>query len=310
VEYIIGVDIGGTKIHAALADRHGTILAEIHDLTRATRGYRAIIDNIIEYIEKLRSYMPEGGSLLGIGIGCPGPLDPVAGVVITAPNLPGWIDIPLCQLLRERTGLPVRLANDANAAALGELYFGGGIGRSHMVYITISTGIGAGVIVDGHVLLGRSGAGGEVGHMLIDLQHRRSWEDLASGTALRTAASAAMQTEVPTMLHELATPHTVTAVEVALAAQRGDALAMELMQREAEFLGLGFVNVLHLFSPEIILVGGSVVTANPSLLDDARRVVQERVIADVYRSVPIEVAHLGNKVGVLGAVALLLVEES
>lgn len=308
MDYVIGVDIGGTQTRAALADRTGSIISQMHSLTKVEQGPEAVIEQVIEYVERLRVLVPSDGTLLGIGIGCPGPLDPYEGIVFTAPNLPGWNNVPVRDVIEQRTGLRVKVANDANAAVLGEWLFGGGRGYRNLVYITVSTGIGSGVIVDGHPLLGRRGAGGELGHMVLDARDSRSWEQLASGTALKMAAAETMTTHAHTLLHELATPQTITAADVAQAALRGDVVAQRLMHREGHLIGLGLVNVLHLFSPEIILVGGSVVTANPSLLKRAQSVVHERVISDVYRSVPIEVAHLGDRVGMLGAVALVLEE--
>jgi glucokinase len=211
-------------------------------------------------------------------------------------------------ILSQRTGLPVKLSNDANAAALAEWRFGRGRGCRNVVYITISTGIGAGVIMDGRLLLGRLGSGTELGHTIIDVPGQKSWEQMASGTAMKAAAAAAMEQSPDTLLHTLATPQNVTAADVVTAAAQGDRVCQNLMQRESELLGLGFVNTLHLFSPEIILVGGGVITANPSLLEQARDFARTHVIADIYRSVPIEVAQLGDMVGVLGAVALALDE--
>jgi glucokinase len=309
VSYIIGVDIGGTQTRAALADHTGHIITELYTLTAADQGVDVVVEQVAHYINRLRELVPPNEHLLGVGVGCPGPLDTKAGIVFFAPNLPGWHNVPLRDMLEEQTGITVRLSNDANAAVLGEWYFGGGKGYSHIVYITISTGIGSGVIVDGRPLFGNLGAGGELGHMIIDSKEQKTWEQLASGTALKVAAAATMETHMHTMLHELGTPETITAADVALAASKGDAVAQRLMHREASLIGLGLVNVLHLFSPEIILIGGSVVTANPSLIERARSVVQEHVIADVYRSVPIEMSHLGNRVGMLGAVSLLLIDE-
>lgn len=309
MDCVIGVDLGATQLRAVLADRSGQIHATVRMLTEASQGPAAVIERIVACIAQAGAALPVGAQLCGVGVGSPGPLDPEAGVVLAAPNMPGWDCVPLRAILAKRTGLTVELGNDANAAALGEWLFGGGVGRRHMVYLTISTGIGSGVIVDGRLLLGRQGAGGEAGHMIIDVAGCKSWEELASGTGLAAAAAAAMTATPQTLLHDLATPQTVTAAHVAQAANRGDALAETLMQREAELLGIGFANILHLFSPEIILVGGSVVTANPSLLAGARQVVQQRVIADVYRSVPIEVAALGEQVGLLGAAALVFYQD-
>lgn len=306
MDYVIGVDLGGTYIRAILTNHTGHIYKHVRLLTEATCGPHAVIDRIVDCIQQLVAHIPPQGQVLGVGIGSPGPLDPFEGVVLAAPNLPGWKNIPLRAVVAERTGLSVELWNDANVAALGEWHFGGGIGRRHMVYITVSTGIGAGVIMDGQLLLGRAGAGTELGHTIIDIHGYRTWEDLASGTALAAAAAEAMARETHTFLHTIAQGRSVSAADVALAAAQGDAIAIQLMQREAELLGIGLVNTLHLFSPEIILMGGSVVMANPFLLEGAQRVVHERVLADIYRDVPIELAHLGDQVGVLGAAALIL----
>lgn len=304
--WVVGVDLGGTQLRAALADSAGRIYAEVRVPTEAAEGPHAVIDRIVTCVDKVRASLPAGESLLGIGIGAPGPLDPETGVVFMMPNLPGWQNIPLRDILSERTGSPVELGNDANVAALGEWRFGGGKGKRNVVYITISTGIGGGVIEQERLVLGSQGAGAELGHMIINVEGWLSWEDMASGTALGGAAAAAMRADTNTLLHTMATPETVRAAHVSQAAQAGDALAQRLMDREAELLGVGLVTTLHMFSPEIILLGGSVVTANPWLLNRARDVVKQRTIAQVYRDVPIEVAQLGDQVGVLGAVALLL----
>ncbi len=164
------------------------------------------------------------------------------------------------------------------------------------------------MIEQGRLVLGYQGAGAELGHMILQPEGRLSWEDLASGTALGRAAAKAMPQWPDSLLHSLASSESVTAAHVAQAAAQGDALAKQLMERESELLGLGLVSTMHLFSPEKVLLGGSVITANPWLLDHARQVVKERAIAQVYREVPIDVAQLGDQVGVLGAVALLLYE--
>ncbi len=311
MEYIIGVDLGGTQIRAVLADTTGCIVNRMQALTEAHQGPQAVIDRVVQAIEQMRATLPPDGVVRGIGLGAPGPLDPVSGVLFSAPNMHGWNHVPLRDILAERTGLPVTLSNDANAAVLAEWYFGGGIGYRHIVYITISTGIGSGVIMDGRLLLGRLGSGAELGQTMLDDGGGpgRSWEQVASGTAMRAAAVEWMARDPNTLLHHIATPQTVTSADVALAAAQGDGLCQRLMDREGDLLGLGLVNALHLYSPEIILVGGSVVTANPSLLERARCVVQERVISDIYRSVPIEVSRLGGDVGLLGAVSLLLEPE-
>lgn len=304
MRYIIGVDLGGTRLRAALADEQGAILSEVRVLTEGGDGPDGVIAKIVGCVDQMRAALPPGGDLAGIGIGSPGPLDPFAGIVFTMPNLPGWQNVPLRAILEERTGLSVELGNDANAAALGEWYYGGGKGSRNMVYITVSTGIGGGVIADGRLILGRRGAATEVGHHIIDAASGASWEDMASGTGLARAAAEAMIADPRSLLHDLATPETITAAEVAQAAAAGDPLAQRLLDREGQLIGIGLVNMLHLFSPEIILLGGGVVVHNPHLIEQARQVIGERAFA-IYRDVPVRPAALGERAGLLGAVALL-----
>ena len=305
MRYIIGVDLGGTQLRAALADEHGDLLDELRMPTGGGDGQQAVIDRMVGCIERMRAALPEGAALAGVGVGSPGPLDPYEGVVLTPPNIPGWHDVPLRAILAERTGLPIELGNDANAAALGEWMFGAGRGRRNLVYITVSTGIGGGVISDGRLLLGYRGSAAEVGIQIVDYATRAFWEDLASGTGLARAAAEAMAGVPGSLLHGLATPETVTGADVSRAAAAGDALARRLMDREGELLGVGLINVLHMFAPELILMGGSVIVHNPWLIERARLTIRERCYP-MYHDVPIELASLGDRSGVLGAVALFL----
>ncbi len=305
MQFVIGVDLGGTHLRVALLDRTGQLYAHRRMPSPVAHGPETTVAQIIGAVEQVRAALPDKGNLLGIGIGAPGPLDPTDGIIFMAPNLPDWYHVPLRTLVAERSGLPVELGNDANAAALGEWLFGGGQGRQHIVYITVSTGIGTGVIMDGRLLLGRLGAGTEAGQMLFDLDQPVTWENLASGTALAATAAAALPQHPTSVLHRMAEATPITAAHVGQAATEGDPLARQLMQREARVLGIGLTNVLHCFSPEIILVGGGVVLANPWLLDAARTVAREYAISEIYRQVPIQVAHLGEQVGVLGAAALV-----
>lgn len=306
MEHVIAVDLGGTYLRAALVCADGRILARQRVPTLVEEGPDAVIGRIVSLIEQMRAALPPEGRLLGVGVGAPGPLDPVTGIVYSPPNMPGWDRIPLRDRLAAATGLPVELGNDANAAALGEWRFGGGRGCRHMVYVTVSTGIGGGVITDGRLLLGRLGAGGELGFMFLDAERGAVWEDLASGTALGRAAAAAMPSHPESLLHRRATPDTVTGADVAAAAAEGDALANALLAREAYWLGLGFASILHLFSPEVLIVGGGVILNNPSLLDQARTIAYAHVKVDLYRDVPILAATLGDNAGLLGAAALAL----
>jgi glucokinase len=225
--------------------------------------------------------------------------------MLDPPTLPGWDALPLRAILVERTGLQVELGNDANAAALGEWLYGAGRGSRNLAYVTVSTGIGGGIIADGRLLLGYRGAAAEIGNQIINAESRAFWEDLASGTGLAQAAADAMTDDPASLLHGIATPENVTAADVARAADAGDTLARDLMEREGDLIGIGLVNLLHMYAPELILVGGSVVLHNPWLLDRARAVIRERAFA-LYHGVPVELASLADRAGLLGAVALFL----
>jgi glucokinase len=265
-----------------------------------------VIRRIIDLIGRMRAALPAGAALLGVGIGAPGPLNPATGIVYAPPEMPGWYDIQLRDAVAGPTGLPTTIDNDANVAALGEWRFGAGLGTRHMVFITVSTGIGGGVIVDGQLLLGRLGAAAELGSIYMDAERGLRWEELASGTGLAAAAAAAMPGHPTSLLHRMAAPAAVSAADVARAAAQGDALALALMEREAVLLGTGFASILHIFSPELIVVGGSVALENPDLLTRASAVAYSRTLVDLYREVPIVPAQLGDRAGVLGAAALAL----
>jgi glucokinase len=304
MRYVIGVDLGATQLRAGLVGADGALLAHERTRTLLQGGPGAVIAQILGLIGRMRAAVPGGGALLGVGVGATGPLDPETGVVYAPPSLPGWYDLPLRDALAGPTGLPVALDNDANLAALGEWRFGAAVGLQHLVYLTISTGIGGGVISDGRLLRGRRGAAAELGQIILDADRGLGWEDLASGTALAAAAAAAMPANPGSMLHSLASPARLSAAHVARAAAAGDALAVALMDREAMLLGMGFASILHIFSPELLLVGGSVILENPGLLAQARALAYKRALVDLYREVPILPASLGDRAGVLGAAAL------
>ncbi len=313
---VIAADLGGTRIRAALSDLEGHFLRRLEWPTEVERGRDAVLERIAALIHEVRGDLPIE-ELLGVGVGTPGPMDPRTGTVLAAPNMPGWIDLPLQDYLQQRLGLPVRLVNDANGAVLGEWVFGAGRGRQNLVYVTISTGIGGGVITDGHLLLGHRGLAGEVGHMTLRADGPRCncgnygcWEALASGTAIARDGAEAVRTGHSPLLAELCQgqPERVDARMVGQAARGGDAAAGEIIKQAARYCGVGMVNLLHLYSPEIILVGGGVSRMGELIFQPMRRVVREQAMP-AYRDAPIEAASLGEDMGLLGAVALYRLEE-
>lgn len=294
----IGIDLGGTELRAAAIDETAQVLRHARLPTAAEAGPVAIVEQIARLVDNVSS----GLDPTGIGIGSPGPLDAATGTVIHAPMLHGWRDVPLVQLVTDRTGLPTFLENDANAAALAEWRFGAARGLRHMVYITVSTGIGGGIIIDGRLLHGHRSLAGEIGHMTVTENPIPCacggfgcWESLASGSALgRRAREAGLQADGP-----------MTARVVAERAAAGDETARRLMAEEARYLGIGFANLLHLYAPEMIVVGGGVSAALPQMAEEIARTVSVRAMP-AYADVPIRAAGLGTQAGVIGAALLAL----
>jgi glucokinase len=296
MDVAIGIDLGGTQLRAAIVSADGAVLAHARTETAAQDGPAAVIAQMADLVGQIAA----GHAVLGVGIGSPGPLDAEAGVVIEAPMLRGWTDVPLAELAAARLGLPVRIDNDANVAALAEWRFGAGRGLRHLVYVTVSTGIGGGVILDGKLMHGHLSLAAEIGHMMITeapipclCGATGCWEALASGTALGQRAT------------ETGAWGQVTARDVARLAEAGDRTALRLLDEEARYLGIGFTNLLHLYAPEMIVVGGGVSECLPAMRPAIEAVIQRRAMP-AYRDVPVVAAALGPQAGVIGAALLAL----
>ena len=315
---VVGVDLGGSKILSVVADAHGNVISRDLRVTPASQGSDIVIKVILESV---RHAVVQAGvslsQLSGIGIGAPGVSNPSTGVVFTSPNLPGWQDVPLRDIIAGEMGLSTFLINDANAAALGELYFGAARGTSNFIYITVSTGIGGGIVIDGKLYSGAGGTAGEIGHMTIADNGPRCtcgntgcWEQLASGTALAREARRRITEGAETIILDYAGGdiEKVTAEEVSRAFDRGDGLAGELLSRTSYYLGVGFANLINIFNPELMVIGGGLSNMGDKLLAPAYRVAGERAFKESYRAVRFTRAELGGDAGVLGAAALSLEE--
>lgn len=316
--YAVGVDLGGTKILTALVDEGGAVR---HRHRRATpqQGPEAVVAAIAESVDVvLRASRIGHGDLLGVGIGAPGPLDPRSGVVFQPPNLAGWYNVPLADLLRQRLELSVFVENDANAAALGEWWAGAGRGVHDLVYITVSTGIGGGLIINDTLVHGVSGTAGEIGHMTIDLNGPRCvcgnagcLEVLASGKAIARMAQEAIAARRSTKALDLAGGHPehITAELVATAARQGDAVAREIFDRAGTYVGVAVASVLNLLNPASIVIGGGVSKAGDLLFDPVRRTARERAFERPARDAEIVPAALGDDVGVVGTAATVFLRK-
>lgn len=337
IPLVIAVDLGGTQIRTAVL-RGPQLVSRIGLLTGENPTPERIFPRAFQAIQ---SALQQAGVTLdqiaGIGIAAPGPLNSHTGVVYSPPNLPGWDNVPVRKLFHEQFHVPVFVENDANAAALGEYMFGAGRGSTDMVYLTISTGIGGGVITNGKILEGKNGTAAELGHMTVNWRGERCncgnigcLERIASGTAIARRANEAIAHGKGDDLFSFAlahqphdeenkkasapevtaaptahTPTHVTARTVALAAEVGIPLARDIIATAAEALGVGLVNIIHIFNPEKIILGGGVTQMGPLLLDPALRLVEERTMAVPRKAAHIVLAQLGHDVGLIGAGALI-----
>ena len=313
---ILGVDLGGTKIATALATAQGEILGQEYSPTPAQAGPDAVISSIFEAIEKTITLgKVELSQLLGIGIAAAGIIDCDNGKVIFSPNLPGWNEVPLRDAVEQKFSVPTYLGNDANLAALGEWRFGVKRKVANLIYITVSTGIGGGIIADGKLYTGACGTAGEVGHMTIDVNgplcncgNVGCWESLASGTALVRETVKQINQGAHTSIVELVNGDMskIDGKVVSLAAEQGDELAKKLISRLGYYFGVGLANLVNIFNPELILIGGGLAKMGDLLLKPAINVVMEKAFKTSANSVKIKPALLGDDSGVLGAVALVL----
>ena len=309
----IGVDLGGTNIAVGMVDEGNRIIAGAHTPTAPERGERAVTADIIGCIENALLFGGlEISECSGIGVGSPGRCDDAAGVVRNAFNL-GWTETPLGCWLAEQYGLPVRLANDADCAALGESVAGAAAGAESALMITLGTGVGSGMVIDGKIYAGHRALGGELGHMCIALGGekctcgmRGCWEAYASATALINQARAAAIKHPESVLAALPEPN---GESIFRAADEGDAAAAEVTGKYIEYLAAGITNAVNLLYPEVIVIGGGIGRRGERLLGPLRTLVRERYFARGCGEMPkIVPAALGNDAGIVGAAALCRAE--
>jgi glucokinase len=306
---IIAVDIGGTQIRAA-AFRRGSTKPEAVQRT-PTRGEGTAFERMCALIQ---SIWPQPGSVEKIVVALPGPLNPETGVIFSAPNIPGWENFPIGPELEKHFGVRARIGNDANLAALGEWRFGAGQGHHHVLYLTISTGIGGGVISDDRLLLGSQGLAAEVGHLtvlpngpLCGCGQRGHLEALAAGPAIAHFVQEQIECGVKSTL---AGKKKLTARDVSEAAAQGDALAIQAIERSGTYIGQALAIFLHMFNPSIVIFGGGVSFSGNFLLDPVKAELEQRVMDKSYlKNLVIANAALGDDAGLMGALALGLMPD-
>ncbi|HET7631866.1 MAG TPA: ROK family protein [Gemmatimonadaceae bacterium] len=313
---MIGVDLGGTNVVTGAVSPDGTRTLGVHTAsTQVDAGADGVVDRIVAQIEAtIADAMREAGvsrdAFLGVGIGAPGPLDRANGVVVVAPNL-GWHNFPLRQRIAERVKLPATLDNDANCATVGEWWQGAARGARHVVGLTIGTGIGGGLIVDGRLLHGASDVAGEVGHSTIELNGRYCkcgnygcLEAYASGPAIATRAREVLMRDgaescMPGLVDgDLAR---LTAATVYAAARSGDAVANEIVRETGRYLGAGVANLLNVFNPDVVVVAGGVTAAGEHLFGPLNAEVRRRAFAPAVAAARVVPGSLPGTAGVVGA---------
>ena len=310
----VGIDIGGTKIAAGIVDSEGTVLATAR-FPMAARGSAA--EGLAAVQNAIRTVLAQkdaGHRLQGIGICSPGPLDPKTGVVINPPNLPCWRNFPLAESVRREHGVPVKVENDANAAALAEFKWGAGRGSRNVFYLCLGTGIGTGIVFDGEIYHGRTGAAGEGGHMGIDYNgpvcgcgKRGCIEVLASGPGIARRAQQKLAETPSRLLLELSggSADRLTSEMVGKACAQGDPVARAVIEETLDLLGYWLGNIVDLLEPHVIVMGGGVSSMLAPYLDGLRSRWHGRVINPWHDRIPVVLARYGEEAGVAGAAALL-----
>jgi len=310
--HALAADVGGTNIRAALVDRQGAMSHRVSVPTMAHLGRDASVRRVLEALEGVLANA-EPGSVVGAGLSVAGPTDPKTGVMHNPPNLPGWDGFTIVPLVEEKLALQTSVANDATLAALSEHSYGAGRGYRHVLYVTVSTGIGGGMVVDGKLYAGGRGLAGEIGHMVIvpggpecNCGGRGCLEALSSGTAVARIARERLQAGDVSAILDLAggRPEQVTAPVVVEAARAGDTTAQSIISESSANLGIGFANLILAFDPEVIVIGGGMSESLDLLLPGVLGRIDTYAAQYLSGRPPIVKSALGDDVGLLGAAAL------
>lgn len=320
--YQLGIDLGGTKILAALVDGEGKILGEAKRATRGEEGQQVVIERIIMTAkDAIAAAGVKPGTVAAAGIGAPGPVDVATGVVYNPPNLPGWDQVPLGPALQAVLGIPVFVDNDVNVGSMGEFTLGAGRGVQDMVALFVGTGVGGGVVVGGRLHRGFRGSAGEIGHMIVDpggpvcgCGRRGCLEAFASRTAIERDVQAGLAAGRPSVMGDLlasAKRNRLTSGVIAKALEQQDALMIEIMARVHLYLGLAVANIVNFLDPEAIVFGGGVVESlGESFLEPVRQIARPYFLQQKdAEKVRIVLATLGDHAGVLGA-AIMAAQEA
>ena len=314
---VLGVDVGGTKVAVGLVDRDGKILAQCRKPMVANGTAKDGLQAVAGAIDSLASMVP--GGIHSIGICAPGPLDPKTGVVLNPPNLPCWRDFPLAEKIVSMYHVPVKVDNDANAAALAETRWGAARGYRYVFYATIGTGIGTGIVLDGRIYHGNTGSAGEGGHVSIDYRgplcscgKRGCIEVLAAGPAIAARARSKLAAGSRSTILELAKGEVagVTSEFVAKAYAAGDPLAGEVLQETVDVLTPWLGNIVDLLDPDVLVMGGGVAAMLKPFFDEIKNRLPGWCVNPRASNIPLVMAHYGADAGIAGGAALCAVDPS
>lgn len=306
----IGIDLGGTNLRGGLVTESGRILAKVHQRLPVKKSPEAVVAAMAALIGKLEKQVPKKQmKLVGVGIGAPGGIDAKKGVVTQSPHLPLWKNVPLRNLLAEDVGLPVWVDNDANCFALGESTFGNGKGAKNLLALTLGTGIGGGLMIDGKIWHGDSGMAAEFGHMVLDVNGpkcacgaRGCFEAFASGSALIRMAKEEIAKGEKTLL---AKTKDIRGENIEKAADRGDRLSRQLFERLGTYLGLGIGNLVNMTGITQVVVGGKVIFSWEYFYPKTMEAIHRQCFRSVAKKVTLKSASLGDDAGLLGASLLV-----
>jgi len=311
--YYIGIDLGGTNIGAGVVDENCNIVAKGSVPTQANRPVEEIISDMVKLSRDLTSQAGLAESeIAGIGIGIPGSIDKATGTVLYTCNLP-FLKTPIEEIIRREWDIPVWIDNDANVAALGEVYAGCAKGCRHAVMITLGTGVGGGLVIDRKIYAGFNDNGAEIGHTVIVKDGRQCtcgrkgcWERYASVSGLIIDTREAMEKHPETLMWELenhSTDH-ISGKTAFIAAKRGDAVAQEVVKNYCEYIGVGLTNIINIFQPEVLCIGGAISKEGEYLLAPVREFVERERFTRYCAQTELKIATLGNDAGIIGAAML------
>ena len=304
-DFVIGVDIGGTNIKAGAVDHKGNILAKRRALTEAALGAEAILDKLQMLVTELRNAIPDRNLRAG-GFGVPGAIRSKEGIVSQAPNVPAWDGLPVRKLLEERLQLACFIENDANAIALGEMWMGAGRGYSHLCCLTLGTGVGGGVIIDGELLRGADGMAAELGHIAVKADGPSCkcgsygcLETFASATGILRMLSEERSNNAKSSIFRIP-DNQIRTVDVYDHAKAGDPLCRDVLRRSGEGLGVGLASLVNMFNPEILILGGGIAAAWDLLVPPALQILKQRAFGAMAQRVKVVPAQMEDDAGIYG----------